>query len=85
MLFEKEKYYQYIKTLEGIMVAKYILIAAIGITTGIATKNILAILLALIISYISTLLLTINIKIKIQKMKLDIDIATYIKENQKGH
>lgn len=85
MLFEKEKYYQYIKTLEGIIIAKYIIIVAIAITTGIATKSILAILLSLIISYITALLLTINIKIKIQKMKLDIDIAIYIKENQKGH
>lgn len=83
MLFEKEKHYQYIKTLEGIITAKYIVIITIGILTGLLTKNIFATLLSVFISYLITLLITINTKIKIQKMKLDIDIYHYIKKNKK--
>lgn len=79
MFFEKDKYYQYIKTLEGFITAKYIIIITIGILTGVLTKNVIATILSLFISYLITIILTINTKIKIQKMKLDIDIYYYIK------
>ena len=77
-MFEKEKYYNYIQVLEGIIIAQYIIILTIGLIAGTMTKNVIYMLLFYFISYLIVIITTIKMKIKIQKMKLDIDIYNYI-------
>lgn len=78
MLFEKEKYYKYIRTLEEIKIGIYILI--IFITMKISNAIGKGLYLGIIIGILISILYTIMIKIKIQKMKWEIDIYDMLKK-----
>lgn len=79
MLFEKEKYYKYINTLEKNITISYIIITIFTTIIGTAILQgfgfILGILLGLLISGNYTLIA----KIKVQKMKWEIDIYEKLK------
>lgn len=74
MLFEKDKYYKYIKELENIVNFSYAIYAIIfGILGAIIGKGI-GLILGIIIGMLLARAYTLNTKIKIQKMKWEIDI-----------
>lgn len=81
MLFEKEKYYNYINKLEKNITITYIIITIFTAIIGTAILQgigfIIGILLGLLISGNHTLIT----KIKVQKMKWELDIYDKIKEN----
>lgn len=74
MLFEKEKYYKYIKTLENIINFAYLIFILIFGIIGAAIGKGTGLILGIIIGLILAGVYTINGKIKIQKMKWQIDI-----------
>ena len=78
MLFEKDKYYNYIVKLEKRINYYYVLL--IGITTiiGAITYYIKGMIIGAIIGLIIANYVTLKIKIQIQKMKIDIDIYNKI-------
>lgn len=80
MLFEPEKYYKYIQTLEKTKTAYYVIFILIGILIGTATANGTAIILGGLIGFFIAGIYTLGIKIKIQKMKWEMDIYNKIKE-----
>ena len=79
MIFEKEKYYKYIRQLETYQTAMYIIIMIISVIIGIATgftTLIVTIPIGLLLSWIYL----IATRIKIQEMKWKFDIYNKIME-----
>ena len=76
MLFEKEKYYKYIGTIENMITAYYFIIIGIFVLIGIASKN--------FIGFIISTIATLNAKIKIQEMKWKMDIYEKVKKTNPG-
>ena len=82
MLFEQEKYYKYIQTLEKTKIAYYIIFIILGILLGAITGNGINIIIGGIIGFFIAGLSTLGIKIKIQKMKWEMDIYNKITEKR---
>lgn len=74
MLFEKEKYYKYIKTLETFVNFYYVIFIILFAILGIAIAKGLGLILGGIIGFLFARMYTLKTKISIQKMKLQIDI-----------
>ena len=73
MLFEKDTYYKYIKTLESMNTLAYVIIVGLGVIIGLAT-GILTLIISLPISILLANMYTFATKIKIQKMKWEMDV-----------
>lgn len=73
MLFEKDTYYKYIRTLESMNTLAYIIIVGLGIIIGLAT-GILTLIISLPISILLANMYTFATKMKIQKMKWEMDV-----------
>lgn len=82
MIFEKEKYYQYINSIEKMITATYVLLIMAGIGIG-AFGGILGIILGAFIGFIISTLYTKAAKIKIQEMKWKMDIYEMIYKIEK--
>ena len=82
MIFEKDKYYKYIGTLEKIVNAIYIIYIIIACLIGIATSSAMATIIILLISVLLATLQTLVFKIKIQEMKWKMDIHDIMKQNK---
>ena len=78
MIFEQDKYYKYIGTLEKIKTAFYIFYILIGIVIGSATGNGFTIILFGLIGFFFASIQTILIKIRIQEMKWKMDVYNKI-------
>lgn len=83
MLFEKEKYYKYINTIEKAITITYILIVGFFCLLGAASKNILIFTAATMLGFGIAHMYTLNAKIRIQRMRLEIDIHENICRNKK--
>ena len=81
MLFEKEKYYKYIGTIENMITAYYFIIIGIFLLIGIASKNFIGCIICILIGVLISTIATLNAKIKVQEMKWKIDIYEKIKTN----
>lgn len=80
MIFEKEKYYGYIKTLENITIITYICIIIITAIIGLSiSKNLIGLIIGIGIGFLIGNIYTIKTKIKIQEMKWKLDIYNKIK------
>lgn len=73
MLFEKDTYYKYIRTLESMNTLAYIIIVGLGVIIGLAT-GILTLIISLPISILLANMYTFATKMKIQKMKWEMDV-----------
>ena len=73
MLFEKDTYYKYIKTLESMNTLAYVIIVGLGVIIGLTT-GILTLIISLPISILLANMYTFATKIKIQKMKWEMDV-----------
>lgn len=80
MLFEKEKYYKYIRTIENMITAYYFIIIGIFILIGIASKNFIVCIICILIGLLISTIATLNAKIKVQEMKWKMDIYEKIKK-----
>ena len=74
-MFEKEKYYQYIQTLEKAVNFYYVFLMGLGLLIG-AFMGIVGVLIGVLIGFFIAHMYTLAIKIKIQDMKWKIDIHT---------
>ena len=81
MIFDKEKYYNYILKLEKRIDYYYILIIAITTIIGAFTYKIKGIIIGLIIGILIGNYITLKIKIKIQEMRMKLDLYNKIKES----
>ena len=81
MLFEQEKYYKYISTIEKTNTFIYIVIMIIATVIGIAT-GVATLILTIPIGILIANMYTFNSKIKAQKMKMEIDMYNKIMQNQ---
>ena len=77
MIFEQEKYYSYIQTLEKYKNAIYVIYILLGIIIGMY-GGILGVIIGALIGFLSASMHTLGIKIKIQKMKWEMDIYNKI-------
>lgn len=73
MIFEKETYYKYIKTLENMNTISYILIIGLGIIIGLVT-GIITLIISIPVSILIANMYTFATKIKVQEMKWKFDI-----------
>lgn len=78
MLFEKEKYYKYIGTLENMINFSYAIFIIIGFIIGMAGQFIGA-LMGAGIGFLLAKVYTLNAKIRIQEMKWKMDLYQRIK------
>lgn len=74
MLFEKDKYYKYIKDLENVVNFSYVIFAIIFGLIGAAIGKGFGLILGAIIGILLAGAYTLNTKIKIQRMKWELDI-----------
>lgn len=74
MIFEQNKYYKYIGTLEKIIIAFYIFYILIGILIGAYAGSGFTIIICGLIGFFAAGIQTILIKIRIQEMKWKMDI-----------
>lgn len=81
MLFEKDKYYKYICTLEKIINFSYAIYMFLGFVIGAMIGNILGAIVGTSVGFLIATIYTINTKIRIQDMKWKMDI--YFKLNEK--
>lgn len=79
MLFEKEKYYKYIGTLEKLVNFLYLIFIILGFLIGCLGKTKGAIIGGLI-GFALASYYTLGVKIKIQEMKWKMDIHENIKK-----
>ena len=84
MLFEKEKYYKYIGTIENMITAYYFIIIGIFVLIGIASKNFIGFIICILIGILMSTIATLNAKIKIQEMKWKMDIYETVKKTNPG-
>lgn len=84
MLFEKEKYYKYIGTIENMITAYYFIIIGIFLLIGIASKNFISCIIFVLIGILISTIATLNAKIKVQEMKWKIDIYEKVKKTNSG-
>ena len=84
MLFEKEKYYKYIGTIENMITAYYFIIIGIFILIGIASKNLIGFIICILIGILISTIATLNAKIKIQEVKWKMDIYEKVKKTNSG-
>ena len=82
-MFEKEKYYKYIKTLEGMNTATYAIVMTISIISGAMTNNLLTLILSALLGFLFANIITFCTKMKIQKMRWEIDIYDKIYKDLK--
>lgn len=82
MIFEKDKYYKYIGTLEKIVNAIYIIYIFIGAVFGAAIGKVKGMSIGILITLLLATLHTITIKIKIQEMKWKMDIHEILNKNK---
>ena len=73
MLFEKDTYYKYIKTLENMNTLIYVVIVGLGIIIGLST-GILTLIISVPISILLANMWTFATKMKIQKLKWEMDV-----------
>lgn len=85
MMFEKEKYYKYIKTLERNISIIYILITLLTAVLGIVIAKGIGLILGIAIGILVSNNYTLMAKIKIQKMKWEIDVHQLIREKTKNN
>ena len=81
MIFDKEKYYNYILKLEKRIDYYYLLIIAITTIIGAFIYKIKGIIIALILGILIGNYVTLKIKIKIQEMRMKLDLYNKIKES----
>ena len=74
MLFEKEKYYNYIVKLERRINYYYVLCIGSMMIIGTLVYHIKGMIIGLILGILISNLVTLRMKILIQKMKMEIDI-----------
>lgn len=80
MLFEKEKYYKYIGTLEKIINFYYVIFISITALIGLATGKGLGFIIGILLGILIAKVYTLKTKIKIQKMKWEIDMHELTKK-----
>lgn len=78
MIFEKDKYYKYINTLEKMINFSYAIYMTVGFIVGIMIANIFGGMLGIAIGFLIATIYTINKKIQIQEMKWKMDIYSKI-------
>lgn len=84
MLFEKEKYYKYIGTIENMITAYYFIIIGIFVLIGILSKSFIGFLICILIGVLMSTIATLNAKIKVQEMKWKMDIYEKVKKTNPG-
>lgn len=80
MLFEKEKYYKYIKDLENVINFAYVIFILLFGIIGLAMGKAIGLIIGILIGILLAGSYTLNTKIKIQKMKWEIDIYDKVKK-----
>lgn len=74
MLFEKDKYYKYVGTLEKMVNFSYIVLIGLFMIVGILVGKEIGFIIGTLIGFILATTYTLNTKIKIQDMKWKLDI-----------
>lgn len=80
MLFEKDKYYKYIKELETIINFSYVIYITIFSIIGLILFKGIGLIIGILVGILLAKAYTLNTKIKVQRMKWEIDI--YMMQNK---